>query len=109
MDERVMRKENDFNERFNKSLCDDEVEVPKEKLDFIPKLAPSLHLLEQCLDVLFDQNGSISHEIGVAPDLYVAYHRRNFEPSSINCKIWGVDECWRKQKKGQEGIPYYCW
>ena len=86
-----MRKENDFNERFNKSLSvnesDDEVEVPKEKLDFIPKLAPSLHLLEQCLDVLFDQNGSISHEIGVAPDLYVAYHRRNFEPSSINCNI----------------------
>ena len=64
-----MRKEkNDFNERFNKSLCvdeSDEVEVPKEKLDFIPKLALSLHLLEQCLGVLFDQKGLISHEIGV--------------------------------------------
>lgn len=65
----MQREKDDFNERFNKSLCveecDDEVEVPKEKLDFIPKLALALHLLEQSLGVLFDQNMSISHEIGV--------------------------------------------
>ena len=40
----------DFNERLTRRLCvddDDETEVPKEKLDFIPKMSLCHHLLDQ--------------------------------------------------------------